>query len=180
MIYVTSDTHFGDRSIIRYVHRPFDSVEEMDETIIQNINGKVKREDVLYILGDFTMNGTLSTCQKYLNKITCDNVYLIRGNHDLSIYHGGTPFKYIKDYTELFKCNTCFILSHYPFSSWNRKEVGSIMLHGHLHSDKRSNEINQWQGLRRFDVGVDANDFTPVSLEYIRDFFNKSLTDIFK
>ena len=53
------------------------------------------------------------------------------------------------------------------------------MCHGHIHSKKRSNEINQWQQLRRFDVGVDANDYTPISLDYILDFFSKPLEEIF-
>lgn len=179
MIYLTSDTHFGHKNIIRYVDRPFDTVEEMDRTIIDNINKTVAPGDTLYILGDFTMGGSYSKCMKYREQLMCEHIHLILGNHDRKrVFEKDKPliFESVKDYAEVgFYC-----LSHYPFSSWNGREYGSIMCHGHIHSKRRHNEINQWQRFRRFDVGVDANNYTPVSLDYISDFFNKSLEDIFK
>ena len=38
------------------------------------------------------------------------------------------------------------------------------MLHGHIHAAAGYNRTNQEKGLRRFDIGVDANDYAPVSL----------------
>ncbi len=182
MIFLTSDPHFGHANIIRYVDRPFNDVDEMDKTLIDNINNTVNINDILYILGDFTMGGSYTKCMKYRSQINCNHVHLIFGNHDKrNIYKDDKPpiFETINDYQEFDIDGLKICMSHYPFFSWNGREYGSIMCHGHIHSKKRTNEINQWQGLRRFDVGVDANDYTPVSLDYIYEFFNKSLTDIF-
>ena len=49
---------------------------------------------------------------------------------------------------------------------------GSISLHGHQHNHEYYNYKNLECGIRRFDVGVDANNMMPVSAEYIISFFN--------
>lgn len=171
MIYLTSDTHFGHGKIIEYTHRPFNTVEEMDQTIINNINNTVGPEDILYVLGDFTMGGSYTKCMKYREQLNCKRVHLILGNHDKKkVFRSNKPpiFESVKDYDEVGYC----CLSHYPFLSWNSRDYGSIMCHGHIHSNRRYNEINQWQKIRRYDVGVDANDYRPISIDYIIDFFD--------
>lgn len=181
MIYLTSDPHFGHANIIRYVDRPFANVEEMDKTLIENFNKTVAPEDTLYILGDFSMYGSYSKCMSYREQLNCKHIHLILGNHDKRFLHAGkpSPFESERDYLELTHKCTKICMSHYPFLSWHGREQGSIMCHGHIHSKKRSNEINQWQRLRRFDVGVDANDYAPVSLDYILEFFSKPVEEIF-
>ncbi len=177
MIYLTSDTHFGHENIIRYVDRPFDTVEEMDQTIIDNINKTVDPEDTLYILGDFTMGGSYSKCMKYREQLNCKHIHLILGNHDKrKIFDSYKPpiFESVKDYDEIKFC----CLSHYPFMSWSSKDYGSIMCHGHIHSSCRYNEINRWQNIRRYDVGVDANKYTPVSIDSIAYFFDRSIDNL--
>jgi hypothetical protein len=53
----TADFHLGHANIIRYCSRPFATVEEMDQAIVERLNVSVKRDDVLYFLGDFCMGG---------------------------------------------------------------------------------------------------------------------------
>lgn len=175
MIFFTSDTHFGHANIIDYVNRPFKTVEEMDEIILNNINKTVFSSDTLYILGDFTCGGSYTKCMKYRSKIFCKNVHLILGNHDKRFIFNGkeSPFESEKDYYEIRKFNQLFCLSHYPMLSWNGRDHDSIMLHGHIHSNKRSNEINKWQGIKRYDVGVDANNYTPVSIDSLIYWFKE-------
>ena len=173
MIFLTSDPHFGHGNIIKYVSRPFDNVEEMDKTLIKNFNRVVGENDILYILGDFTMGGSHTKCMKYREQINCKHVHLILGNHDKrNMYYD--YFESVQDYKELKMDGIKLCLSHYPFLSWNGKDRGSIMCHGHIHSNKRSNETNQWQGILRYDVGVDANDYEPVSIEEIIKYFYSS------
>ena len=54
MIWMTSDLHFNHENILKYepVSRPFATVEEMNEVLIQNWNSKIKPEDIVYVLGD--------------------------------------------------------------------------------------------------------------------------------
>ena len=44
------------------------------------------------------------------------------------------------------------------------------MLHGHIHSDGKYNRDNMEAGIRRYDVGVDANGYMPVSIKQIEKF----------
>ena len=67
-----------------------------------------------------------------------------------------------------------FTLMHYPMLSWPKKERGSIQLHGHIHARMDYNEKNRAEGIKRYDVGVDANDFYPVSVDSIMDFFGEN------
>ena len=78
------------------------------------------------------------------------------------------------DYLELKpgECHgTRMVLSHYPMLSWNGKRRGSIQLHGHIHAGAAYNERNRRRGILRYDVGVDANGYAPVSRDEILDFF---------
>ena len=85
MEYVTSDTHFGHASIIKYCHRPFPNVERMDKVLINNWNKTVNKNDIVYHLGDFAL-GSKSYKQKILAELN-GNIILIRGNHDKTVAH---------------------------------------------------------------------------------------------
>lgn len=47
-------------------------------------------------------------------------------------------------------------------------------MHGYIHSNGVYNEENRMNGILRYDVGVDANNYYPVSLRYIRSYFADS------
>ena len=68
LIYFISDTHFCQKSIIPYCHRPFGSVDEMNEKLIENWNSVVKKDDKVYFLGDFCL-GDLSEKRDILNRL---------------------------------------------------------------------------------------------------------------
>lgn len=55
MIYFTADLHFKHDNIIKHCNRPFQSVEEMDNQLLDNWNKTVKSNDEIYILGDLTI-----------------------------------------------------------------------------------------------------------------------------
>ena len=68
------------------------------------------------------------------------------------------------------------ILFHYPIVEWARLHHGSIHLHGHQHNASDYNISNANLGLLRYDVGVDANNMTPISITEIFSFFSISLS----
>lgn len=172
MIYFTSDLHFFHGRLIQHVSRPFHNEEQMNKALIRNWNNKIKAEDEVYILGDFTMKGP--ELASFILSQLKGKKYLIRGNHDQfaeSADFDISQFLWIKDYGEVVYQNTRFILFHYPIMEWNGYYKGTVNLHGHQHNHEDYNYRNLEQGILRYDVGVDANYMAPVSAEDIIAFF---------
>ena len=138
------------------------------------MNSIVSPEDDVYILGDVTMKGpelAFAVLSRLVGK-----KYLIRGNHDYFVdNHAWSEyswvFQWVKEYHELVVNNQKFVLFHYPIAEWAGFYKGSIHLHGHQHNQSVYNFQQQQAGIRSYDVGVDANDFTPVSIEHVVKFF---------
>lgn len=178
-IYFISDTHFYHNNVISYSNRPFVSVEEMNNKILFNINNKVKKNDYLFILGDFSFGKTEQT-ENILNLIVCENVHLVSGNHDLNILRNEnliSKFKSVVNYSEitirdesLINKNQRIILFHYPILEWNQGHRGSWMLHGHCHNNLKLPQELLNKKIK--DVGCDAINFTPISYFEIKDSFN--------
>lgn len=173
MIYFTADLHFYHDNIIKHTNRPFRDCTEMNEALVKNWNRLVKPQDEIYILGDVTMKGPVFATEM-LSRLT-GKKYLIRGNHDAFVDNkefDSSVFEWVKDYHELTYQNQKFILFHYPIAEWNGYFRDTIQLHGHQHNHADYNYNNLEKGIRRFDVGVDANYMKPVSIEDIIAFFS--------
>jgi len=173
MIYFTSDPHYFHKNVIKYEDRPFDSVEEMNETMINNWNSVVDPKDTVYLLGDFAFVNKRHEMEDIVKKLN-GHIHWIRGNHDKIKNVKG--FAWEGSYKEVSHGGRKFVLSHYPFASWSRMHHGSINCHGHCHGNlpNLSQLIKKYTGmdlrtpeLLRFDVGVDCFDFFPVSADKI-------------
>lgn len=172
MQYFTADLHFYHDNIIKHVNRPFHDSGEMNRVLVKNWNDVIKPQDEVYILGDVTMKGPV-LAMEMLSQLK-GRKYLIRGNHDTFADNrefDRSVFEWVKDYYELSCQNQKFILFHYPIEEWNGYFRGTIQLHGHQHNHVDYNYKNLEKGIRRFDVGVDANYMKPVSIEDIISFF---------
>lgn len=75
-VFFTADTHFGSERTLTLSRRPFKTVEEMDETLINNWNSVVGKDDIVYHLGDF---GNYEIVKRLNGKVT-----LIWGNYELN------------------------------------------------------------------------------------------------
>ena len=168
MIYFTADLHLGHNGILKHTDRPFKDVKEMNKVLIDNINSFVSDNDTLYILGDLCHKVTIQEANEMISKIK-GKKYLIRGNHDKQ--YDESLFIRIADYLEINIDEKDFILMHYPLRSWNRMRRGAIQLHGHIHAPKKYNLDNRDSGILQYDVGVDANDYYPVSAKDIIKFY---------
>lgn len=174
MIYFTSDLHFGHKNILQFQkNRKFESVEKMDKTLIKNWNNKVKDNDEIYILGDFTLKKDEEYILNILNQLN-GKKYLIKGNHDYWVKKEilSSEFEWIKDYYELKYNKEKFILCHYPFIEWNgSRNNSSYHLYGHTHTLPRVNIIDRYLDRKSYNVGIDANNFSPISIDDIIKFF---------
>ncbi len=167
MVYFTSDLHFGHRSILDMQNRPFTSVEEMNQALLTNYNAVVHNNDTVYLLGDICHHMDVDTANEIIGRMNGRKI-LVRGNHDKK--YDPQLFDEICDFMTLSLNGQYFALMHYPMVEWPRSYYGSIQLHGHIHSTEEDNEKNRTEGVLRYDVGVDANHFYPVSVNQIIDF----------
>lgn len=188
LIFFTSDLHLGHEKAIEFTNRPFSNVEEMNKVLIDNINNTVGEKDELWIIGDFAYKVNKEGVHKLRNKIRCKHVHLVKGNHDKNYEKDGI-FESVQDYKQLKTIYGRFILFHYPILEWNAAHYGTVHLHGHIHSTGEYNEENLKKkycdrfsyshssnemdlGIRIYDVGVDANDYRPISIEEIANKMN--------
>lgn len=165
MIFFTSDLHIGHANVIRYCNRPFKDIHHMSEVFIANWNSKVKKEDTVYILGDVFFCKPQEALE-FLAKLNGRKI-LIFGNHDKVIKRSKELFnafdEILPDLCEINIDGTNIVMSHFPLVSWNRARYGAWMLHGHMHSTLPFTGQN-----RRYDVGVDANNYAPISFEELK------------
>jgi len=168
MIYFTADLHFGHSGIISMRSRPFADKNEMNEVLVQNYNAVVHKNDICYILGDVAHKQSKETTAQLIRRLNGRKI-LIRGNHDGGL--DNSLFDQVSVFEKISCGSQVCVLMHYPMLSWPRSRHGSLMLHGHLHSDRSYNERNRDAGILRYDVGMDANNYCPVSFEQIRNFF---------
>lgn len=178
-VWFTSDTHFYHTNIINFCRRPFESIEEMNETLIANWNKVVGTNDIVFHLGDFCL-GDSTKWNGILDRLN-GKIYLILGNHDLRNFR--------VSYTERFELvtmqmnieidNQKICLNHYPFLCYDGSYDGAWQLFGHMHTN-RDNTGNDAARLKmlfptQYDVGVDGNDFTPVSFAQVRTIIEKQI-----
>lgn len=166
-IFFTSDTHFFHNNIIKYCNRPFLNVDEMNARLIENWNDIIKPNDIIFHLGDIALcnYNKLSTLLEQLN----GQIYLINGNHDCNFKHFPNKIKEVFDMVTIkIKDDNkqILILSHYPLRTWSQSSTGAWNLCGHIHSSPTN--IFELDPLQ-YDVGVDNNNFTPVSYFQIKE-----------
>lgn len=174
MIFYTSDLHLGHKNIIEYENRPYDSVEEMDEALINNWNSKVTDKDEVWVLGDFCLKGVDRTLE-YLNCLN-GTIHLLKGNHDkaferekfyyelntINMY--GLRIQYEGYYKHMNDSGREVVLFHYPIMFWDgQDDRGSYHLYGHMHSTSHGGQ--QHPHPDAFNVGVDVNNYYPVTLD---------------
>ncbi len=173
MIYFTADTHFFHQNVIRLNNRPFADVNEMNKVLIANWNALVSDRDEVYILGDFLYKGTGEQAAQILKKLH-GKKYLIKGNHEKYLSDpefDSSLFEWVKDYHVLEYKDARFILFHYPIAEWQFFHRKSAHLYGHVHNNvshlPESSTILQHLDKRAVNVGVDVNDFFPVSADSV-------------
>lgn len=184
-IWFTADTHFGHKAMARTGKgwRPFDTLAEHDEHLIQQWNASVRPGDQVWHLGDVGMGHEQSTlaCVARLN----GTKHLIAGNHDPVWSGHRQSHRHQRAWMSLFESvqtfarrrigkGENFLLSHFPYSGdhvsedrfaeFRLRDTGLWLLHGHVHDEwaVRGRQVN---------VGVDVRCWRPVSLDEVVSIF---------
>ena len=146
MIFFTADQHFGHTNIIRFCNRPFENVDKMNKELTERWNGVVGKEDTVYVLGDFAWRKDVD----YAKLLNGTKIF-IRGSHGEKQF----PFMLIIEIG-----GGRITLCHYAMRVWPYSHYGSWHLYGHSHG-----RLTQWG--KSWDVGVDNNDFFPISFTQV-------------
>lgn len=176
----TADTHFGHKAMSAEGKgwRPFDTVAEHDEFLVEQWNKVVRPGDLVWHLGDVGMGSeerTLATVSR-LN----GQKHLVAGNHDPVWPGHRDSHKKQKRWLEVFESVQAFarrrirpgeyiLLSHFPYKNsgdhtgeeryreYRLNDTGSRLIHGHVHDAWALNG-------RQLNVGVDVRNWRPISL----------------
>lgn len=132
-----ADLHFGHKNIISYDNRPFSSVEEMNEVMIELWNETVKKCDLTYVIGDFCWSQTYEDWEEIINRLH-GQIFIIKGNHDRSdilkkLHKNG----FIAGWSHQEIVNddkNKVVLNHSPMPFFiNQHRDGWAHLYGHVH-----------------------------------------------
>lgn len=170
MTFFVSDLHFGHENIIRLCKRPFDSIEEMDAALIKNWNRKVKKNDVVYLIGDVVWDK--NKVAYYMEQLSGKKI-LIAGNHDSTWVKREECQKHFESVTSYFEAHLNghpITMCHYPMLEWKssreetRRKLG-YLIHGHIHNRVAEEYRQLFLQFNALNAGVDVNFFEPVTFD---------------
>jgi calcineurin-like phosphoesterase family protein len=158
----TADFHLGHRNIIRYCQRPFLTVAEMDDAILENLNAAVREQDDLYFLGDFCL-GSAQRAAEYRRRVRCENIYFVEGNHDAGARKIQAEFRWWKPLAEIAVGAQVVVLCHYAMRVWHHSFRGAWHLYGHSHGRLPDDPASL-----SMDIGVDSHGFRPWHFDEVK------------
>lgn len=184
-IWFTSDTHYkhvniAGKAVSRWQsgYRKFNSVQEMNDALVSNINKVVGEDDILYHLGDWSFGGP-NNIREFRNSLVCKTIHLIKGNHDEHIENkmiGNPSFNPYDLFSSVSETYTGYIgknhfhLSHYGHRVWPKSHRESIHLYGHSHGTLPGFG-------RSMDVGIDCHpEFRPFHINEILKIMDNVVT----
>lgn len=169
MNYYVADLHFGHAKIISLTNRPFVSVEQMDQELLNNWNQVVTDNDEVYILGDFLYRSKRPP-EYYLQQLR-GRKHLLIGNHERWTKQVQLTkwFESVNYLLEITDGNEHLVLCHYPMAEWPRFYRGSLHVFGHIHNNREGDAFHYYlQQPNMFNAGVEINHFVPVTLQQLK------------
>lgn len=200
-----SDPHYNHTNIVRGIStwddlnatRKFETLEQMNQTLVDNINKNVKENDVLYCLGDWSFGGK-NSIYEFRKQLKVKTIHLILGNHDHHIEKGASIM--INDEVEI-NCRKLFssvnhylnkkingqgiVMSHYSFRTWDNGHHGRWMLYGHSHGTLPDYGITTYpyqidpvtKYFKTMDVGIDTHpEFRPYHFDEIKEIMSTRIS----
>lgn len=157
--FVISDLHLGHANIIRYAERPFESVGEMNRTIVDNWNRTIGPDDLVFFLGDMRFGKGSKPAWWWLRKLN-GRIVFIRGHHDRGVWPTtkGLNVVGVTDGVVARVGGKLLALTHRSDATPEGFEGWTV--HGHIHQ-KQPHISGK---VKRVNVSVEVVDYTPVSL----------------
>lgn len=169
-VFLSADSHYSHRNILKYCNRPF-SFEEHDKELIKRWNERISNTDTAYFLGDFSWCDHSSI----IDQLNFKNMVWILGNHDKSVkqsFFSNNREVKVCPYMHVEKVNGHEItMCHYSMRRWDKAHYGTWHLYGHSHGTLEPYGLS-------LDVGVDAHDYYPLSFDEVKSFMNNRLASI--
>lgn len=159
-IFFIADTHFGDSDVIIYENRPFSSVDNMDNILVQNWNNTVSENDKIFVVGDLSFHDkdkTIEICRK-LN----GEKFLVMGNHDTENeqFYYECGFSGVSRYPIIY--NGFWIISHEPL--YINRTMPYANIFGHVHGNPIYKDVSG----RSFCVSAERINYTPIEFTEIQ------------
>jgi calcineurin-like phosphoesterase family protein len=160
-LFATSDSHFTHERIIGYCNRPFTSVEEMDEALVERWNVVVRPQDHVYHIGDVAMKKPHLAIVKRLN----GHKRLVMGNHDIfdAEVYLEAGFEKVMGIRVFDKKMTGLdgglLLTHIPVHADSMGRFAANV-HGHVHNSTALS-------FPYINLSVEVTNYTPVALDEI-------------
>ena len=177
--FFTSDTHFNHESILKYTKRPWATVPEMNEGLIELWNQTVGPEDIVYHLGDFAM-GQRVLIPEVLARLN-GRIILVQGNHDYkkSLVHFSEVHQRLVIEVEGQRVELAHNPGHLQFDcdlalcghvheNWHIKLPGEVIPPDEVHDHEYQHPEIVSPGIV-FNVGVDVNGYKPLTFAQIRN-----------
>ncbi len=172
-IWYTSDWHINHRAVLSLSNRPFSDIDIHNETIIENCNKFVKKNDDLIILGDISFQQSYQAYKDIFNRIN-GNIYIILGNHDnkqnLIRCQKEGLITSVRESQIMNIGKDTIHLTHYPLMEWFNFYSNGLHAHGHTHG-----KVNEY--CRSVDVSVDCWQFEPVEFSELKQYIDENCTE---
>jgi len=194
-VWFTSDSHFSHKNILKYCKRVIfcddtekdiilngsdqdkkdlmisdETIQRMNDGLIDNWNSVVKQNDIVYHLGDFMLGpSSPENFDKIFNRLN-GKIIFIEGNHDKIALQNKSKFHEYHKYLETTICGQKMVLFHYSMRTWLNQGRLSQMLYAHSHNNlpDDSNSLS-------FDVGVDCHQYFPISFDQVQSIMKKKV-----
>jgi len=161
-VYFTSDTHFNHDKAFIYESRGYKNRYEHNDALIAKINEVVHPEDTLFHLGDFCLNITPPEFESILNRINCNNIAYIWGNHNSCIrrvYEDAVTTQYGRDIEVYpYAIGKLTYLGYYKelIVNGHMMQKGAWQLSGHSHYTNPTTQV-EYPDNKILDVGWDGH-----------------------
>lgn len=167
--WLTADLHINHSKIIQYCNRPFKNVDDMNKKLIKNWNNRVKKDDIVYHVGDFCFREHKDTpkAEHWIKQLN-GRIIFINGNHDEG---GRNTLKTDIHSVIIKKGKRYFYLVHDPKDAENF----DINIVGHVHKEWKF-KTEKWsigQNIDLINVGTDMWNYAPVSYDQMMKEYNK-------